>query len=148
MIEINLKNRAISQTALPFNSMCKFGDVYIGATSEGLFKLDGYNDDGAEIPALIRSGMFDLGTSNDKRFAYFHLGLEATGDMEMEIFCDGVSSYTAEIPYQEDGRRNVLVKIPKGLSARYWAFELRNVDGAFFVLHSVKIVPITLLSAR
>lgn len=148
MIELNIKTGAPSHTTLAATSMCNFGTVSLCTTTAGLFVMGGASDNGTDISMLMRSGMFDLGASNDKRFAYFHLGLEATGDMEMEIFCDGVSSYTAEIPYQEDGRRNVLVKVPKGLSARYWAFELRNIDGAFFVLHSVKIVPITLLSAR
>jgi len=59
MLEVNLKNRAISQTTQNFNSMCRFGDAYLGATSSGLFSIGGYNDNLVKIPALISRMMLN-----------------------------------------------------------------------------------------
>jgi hypothetical protein len=148
MLEVNLKTLAVSQTTAAFNSMCKFGDEYLGATSAGLFKICGYSDGGVEVPCTLRSGMFDLGTERNKRIAYFYLGLETTGDLELDLLCDGEYMCTLDVPYPGEGKREIMVKVPRGLTARYWAFELRNVDGSFFALYSVKVLPVVLQSAK
>ena len=148
MLQLNLKNRAASQTTQAYNSLCKFGQHYIGATATGLFKISGFTDNTAEIPAIIRSGMFDLGTERNKRIAYFYLGLETDGDLEFDLHCDGEYMTTIDVPYPGEGKRELMIKVPRGLNARYWAWELRNVDGSFFVLYSVKLLPVVLQSAK
>jgi len=148
MLQVNLKNRAAAQTTQAYNSMCKFGEHYLGTTTAGLFRISGTTDNGAEIPAVMRSGMFDLGTERNKRVAYFYLGLETSGDMEFDLLCDGEYMLTIDVPYPGDGKREVMIKVPRGLSARYWAFEMRNVDGSFFALYSVKVLPVVLQSAK
>lgn len=149
MLRINQKNNAISKTTEAYLSMCKFGDHYLGVTADGVFSIGGATDNLAAIQATVRSGEFDLGTSNSKRIAYFHLGLETPGLMQFEVFCDeDQAGYTVDIPYIDSTLRNVLVKVPKALRGRYWSWELRNVDGSQFTLHSIKIIPVTLLSAR
>ena len=148
MLQLNLKTRAAAQTTQAYNSMCKFGNHYLGATSGGLFRISGYTDNAAEIPAIVRSGYFDLGTERNKRIAYFYLGIETDGALEFDLLVDGEYATTIEVPYPGEGKREMLIKCPKGLSARYWAWELRNVDGSFFVLYSVKILPVVLQSAK
>lgn len=148
MLDVNLKNKAVTQSTRNFNSMCRFGNDFLGANSAGLYRICGYSDSGTEVPATIRSGTFDLGTERFKRFAYIYIGLETTGDLELDILCDGEFMCTLDIPYPGAGKREVYVKVPRGLKARYWAWELRNVNGSFFVLYSVKLLPVVLQSAK
>ena len=148
MLEVNLKNRAASQSTIDFNSMCHFGDVFIGANNSGLYRICGYSDNGVEIPALLSTGVFDLGTERFKRIAYIYLGLETTGAMQVEVWCDGVYKITLDVPSIGASKREVYLKVPKGLRARYWQLKFRNVDGSFFVLYSVKLLPVVLQSAK
>ena len=66
MLELNLKNRAISQTTVTYNSMARFGNIYLGATDQGIYQINGFSDHAVEIPALIKSGIFDLNTTEEE----------------------------------------------------------------------------------
>ena len=148
MIELNLKTRAAAQTTVPFNSMCKFGEHYLGATTAGLFRINGFTDAGTAIPALIKTGKIDLGTERLKSIRYIYFGMEATGDLELTLYVDGVEKLTRTIPQPPTGRQMIRVPIPRGLKGRYWEFKIENTDGCFFVLYSVKIFPVVLLSTH
>lgn len=146
MIELNLKTKAASQTTVPFNSMCKFGDHYLGATSSGLFEIGGYNDAGVAIPALIKSGMTDFGSNSVKRFRFFYFGLHATGRLNLKVYCD--DALAGE--YQVDGTGDMSVRVPisRVHQGRYWAWSVENVSGAFFALYSVEALPVILHPGR
>lgn len=140
MIELNLKTKAASQTTVPFNSMCKFGDTYLGATASGLYQFGGYSDGGVEIPALIKSGDMDFGTHSLKRPRFFYFGIRTTGTAKLLIFCDGnqVAGYNVESTKGEI--REVRVSVGRGNNGRYWAWGIENVNGAFVALYSVKAI--------
>lgn len=148
MIEINLPNRAAAQTTLAYNSACMFDGVPLGATSAGLYRVGGYTDHGTAIPALVKSGAFDLGTPRFKGFRYFYFGIDATGDLELSIFCDGelVASYSVD--GGTSGYREVRVPIGRGARGRYWQWQVKNKSGAFFVLYSVQAMPVFLRTIR
>ena len=144
MIELNLKTKAASQTTVPFNSMCKFGDVYLGATSEGLYQLHGYTDAGVAIPALIKSGMTDFGMASLKRFRFFYFGLETTESITLKIFCDGSLAATMTVKPDVQGKRTVRVPVSRKHAGRYWSWSIENAKGAFFALYSVQAIPVIL----
>lgn len=144
MIELNLKTKAASQTTLPFNSMCKFGDVYLGATSEGLYQLHGYTDAGVAIPALIKSGMTDFGSNSVKRFRFFYFGLETTGPLTLKVFCDGTLAASLTVTVATKGQRTVRVPVSRQHAGRYWSWSIENVTGSFFALYSVQAIPVIL----
>lgn len=141
MLEMNLKTKAASQTTKRYNSMCKFGDKYLGATDAGLFEIGGYNDNGTQIAARIDSGLFDIGVHQKKRFRFFYFGLETTGALVLSIYGDGVlaGEYIVE---NTDGVQNIRVPISREVNARYWQWRIENKRGAFFSLYSVEALPI------
>lgn len=143
MLQVNLKNRAATQTTESFNSMCKVGKAYLGASSSGLFTIGGSTDNGAEIPALMKSGMLDLGTEKRKRVRFFYFGLECSGALKLSLFCDGAlaGEYTVE---KTTGVQDIKVPISRDHVGRYWQWQIENVGGAFFALYSVKALPIIL----
>lgn len=142
MLEINLKNRAISQTTQNFNSMCRFGDAYLGATASGLYQLGGYSDHGVQIQALIKSGDMDFGTHALKRPRFFYFGIRSTGDVKLLIFCDGNLVTEYNVGSTGGDIKEVRVPVGRGANGRYWAWGVENVNGAFVALYSVKAIMI------
>ena len=148
MLEINLKNRAVAQTSVAYTSMCQFGDVFLGVDSSGLCKICGYDDYGTEIPALIKSGTFDLGIANPKRFRFFYFGVETSGSLILKVYCDDVLATSVTIQPDAVAKKLIRVPIPREYLGRYWTWSIENVDGAFFVLYSVTALPIILHPGR
>ena len=144
MLEVNLKNRAITQHTRTFNSMCKFGDHYLGASSSGLFRIGGYNDAGVQIPALSKSGMTDFGMASLKRFRFFYFGLETTGSLILKVFCDGTLAAAHTVTPATKGQRTVRVPVSRQHAGRYWSWSTENVNGSFFALYSVQAIPVIL----
>lgn len=143
MLELNLKTKAATQTTKAYNSMCKFGDKYLGATGAGLFEIGGYNDNGSQIAARVDSGQFDSGMNNKKRFRYFYFGLETAGSLKLSVYGDGMlaGEYTVT---NKSGMQNVRVPISRSVKARYWQWRIENISGAFFALYSVEALPVVL----
>lgn len=144
MLELNLKNNAASQTTLPFNSMCKFGNHYLGAANDGLFKIEGYNDNGAQIPVLIRSGTTDFNTTRYKRVRFFYFGLQSDGDLKLTIFCNGVEVSNYIVTSTDGVSKEIRVPINRSNIGQYWHWQIENINGSFFVLYSVSALVIVL----
>jgi len=144
MIHLNLKTRAAAQTTKAYNSMCRFGDKFLGSTASGLFEIGGYNDSGVQIAARLDSGMFDLGTDNKKRFRFFYFGLDVTGSLKLSIYGDGVLAGEYTVQGDGTGMQTIKVPITRAVKSRYWQWRIENVDGAFFVLYSVQSLPVLL----
>lgn len=144
MLEVNLRNRAVTQHTMDLNSMCLFGGEVLAASSSGLFRMDGYTDSGAQIPALIKSGDMDFGSVGKKRFRFFYFGLQATGPLKLKIYCDGVLAEEYRVAGEKTGARTIRVPISRRHAGRYWSWSIENVNGAFFALYSVKGIPVTL----
>lgn len=144
MLELNLKNRAAAQTTIPFNSMCRFGEAYLGCTDTGISRLCGYRDNDAQIPALIRSGMLDMGTERLKRFRFFYFGVETTGQLRLTVFCDGNEAGSYIVDPDAGGVREIRVPISRAHFGRYWQWQVENISGSFFALYSVRALPVIL----
>lgn len=144
MIELNLSNMAPSQTTQNYNSACMFGDVALGATSSGLHICGGYTDHGAAIPALIKSGMLDIGMENKKRFRFFYFGVEASGTLTLTVHGDGVLAGQYTVSGLRPGLQVVRVPISREVNAWYWQWTVKNSAGSFFALHTVKALPVIL----
>ena len=145
MLELNLKTKAATQTTLAFNSMCRFGDTYLGVTSTGLHQLGGYNDNGVAIPAFIKSGTMDFGMAQNKRFRFFYFGLETDGELLLKVYCDKVlaAEHYTVAPAETTSMR-VRVPISRVHQSRYWSWSVENVSGSFMALYSVEALPVIL----
>jgi hypothetical protein len=145
MLEVNLMTKAASQTTVAYNSMCKLGEKFLGVTDQGLFLIEGYNDHGVQIPALVKSGMTDFGIQSQKRFRFFYFGVESDGDLVTKVFADGtvVGEEYSAVPIAT-GYRSIRIPIARTGQARYWGWSIENVGGSFFSLYSVKAIPVVL----
>lgn len=148
MLEVNLKNRAITQHTRTFNSMCKFGNTYLGASAGGLFQIGGYNDAGVQIPALIRSGTFDLGTNAEKRFRFLYFGLKSNGTLTISLYHRDTLATKIAVPSTGGLTKEIRVPVSRQYQGGYWFWQIENKDGAFFALYSVKGLPIIMHPGR
>lgn len=126
-----------------FNSFGKIGARYYGVKADGLYLLEGEDDDGAPIKASVGLGMHDFGTSALKQIASCYLGLSSSGTVFLKVIAnDKEYLYAArsDDPYMATQR----VDIGKGIRANYMTFELYNSDGCDFELSSVDFAAVAL----
>lgn len=130
-----------------FNSMTKFGDVYLGANEDGIFILDQADKDGDDdIDARFRSALSDFGILNPKRARKVYLGYETDGNLEARIGSDERDDLVIEVPAKNENLREHSRKIPVGkdVKGRYLDIEIRNVKGADFSVDEITLVPVIL----
>lgn len=126
----------------PFNSFATFNGVYLGASAEGLFTLEGETDNGAKIPAFARVGITDFGTSYLKRVDRCYVGYRTDGNLVLRVYTDEVTQRDYLLRATgKDGLHGNHARIGRGLRARYWQFEVQNQNGANFELNAIELKP-------
>lgn len=149
MLQQNLKNKSVSQTTQNYESTCIFRGSPLAVTGTGLVRIASHEDSGLPIRAWVKSNKFDLGENRLKRMHYFYFGLEGDGNLRLSVYADDILAAQYVVPVVEhNGRQEIRVQIGKGIAARYWAWKVENIDGAFFVLHSVKVLPATIITGQ
>lgn len=122
-----------------FNSFAQNGRHYIGASSSGLYALDGDDDDGAPTIATLRSGYAQFGGSRYSAFKAAYLGIRGEDDIYLKLEAGTGETYTYQIKLQN--QETTKIRIGKGLRARYFAWELVTT-GQDFDLDSLEFVPL------
>lgn len=125
-----------------FNSFADYhqSGVYIGASEEGIFILDGDDDNGAEIQAYIQTGTEDLFTGIMKRLREGWV-ITRGGPLAVDLVLD--EGRLPLVTRNMEGVREVIqegrVKFPRGLKNRFFSMIIRNLGGADFSLDSFRI---------
>lgn len=124
-----------------FNSFAKIGGLYYGAKADGLYRLDGEDDDGEDINAMISFGKQTFGSSLKKGVLNAYIGMTSGGKMILKVIVEGASYVYAA----RDSDTNLKVQrfdIGKGISANYIEFEVYNQNGEDFELDTVEFTPV------
>jgi len=140
---INTRTNAVTEYQnWVFNSFAKMGRKYIAASRDGLYELDGVDDDGASIPAYIGSGLFSPGQSRYSSFKAAYIGMRVKDDAK-DFFLKLVTGNGTEYMYQfkMQNMHTTRVNFGKGLRSRWYAWELVT-NGAEFELDSVTFIPL------
>ena len=131
-------------TNFPFNDLVSVGGRYFGVASDGLYELEGDTDDGAAIDAHIRTGLLDMGSHFLKDAKAAYIGYNSKGEVFLKV-ATTMKGQKEEWWYRlkqgpaqslRDGR----VTIGRGLRAKYWQFEVANLEGADFDLDDIHIM--------
>lgn len=133
-------------TEYPFNSFCKLGTQYFGATDEGIFLMEGSDDDGANIQARIRLAMTTMGSMAHKAIPVMYLGYTASNGLYIKaIITDKNDEYVAHIyklkPQATNAMRTARVKLGDGLQSVYFGWEIENVDGGDLNIDHIQWLP-------
>ncbi|PPC98351.1 MAG: hypothetical protein CTY35_05365 [Methylotenera sp.] len=128
-----------------FNSFAKIGNQYYGLNNEGLHLLGANDDNGAEIDALITTGISDFGELRTKKIPVIYAGARTEKPLILTCSVDNNPDYSYEFISSSEGIAPTRVKLGKGLEGRYWKLEIANRDGGDFEISDFDI-PITLNS--
>lgn len=146
---INTESSGVTKyTNYPFNSFANIGGRYFGMTSAGVHALDADDDDGEDINARLRVGMTDMGTRLLKGVTEAYVGFTSDNKLLLRtITPNPVTGEREAVNYQMRGIGNAATapqrfETGKGVKAVDWDFELENIDGADFDLHSVEFLPV------
>jgi hypothetical protein len=131
-----------------FNSFCDYhlSGVYVGASEDGIFLLDGDDDNGVKINAVIQTGTEDLFAQVMKRLRE-GWAVKRGGPLSVQLILD--EGRSPPVMRDMESVRGVSgeerVKFPRGLKNRFVSFAIRNLGGNDFSLESFRVMvdPIT-----
>lgn len=141
---INTMSKGIT-TYQNFNFNSLYGDM--AASDDGIYQLVGDDDDGNIIESSFKTALMDFGSSLHKQVPYAYIGFSSSGELVLKAISnqDGVKK---ERWYQCKPSRDAdavsRVQLGRGVKAKYWQFELANVDGADFDIESIELMPLSL----
>lgn len=148
---VNANTGAVSTyTNYNFNSFAKLNGRYFGATDAGIYELTGADDDGTAIDAsvVLPTTDFQVDKVADadslKRLPTVYLGVNTIGDMMLKVTANGDDNFYTLSGTTTTSLHTGRMLLGKGVAARYWDFELTNVDGADFTLESMTFYPVAL----
>lgn len=144
---VNLARGAVTEYEnYNFNSLAMIGGKPFGAGEEGVYLLQGDDDDGAPIDAYVRTGALNFGSLTKVLNGY--IGVKADGTVLMKVITrdGGVKKENWYRMKRRPTGETVETRfdIAKGLTSTYWQWELANEDGAYFELDFVKVWPLRL----
>lgn len=137
---MNTRNAAITEYQnFAFNSFATIGGRYFGASDQGLYELQGDDDNGTSIIALLKGGLMQFGGTQLSRLKEAYIAVRNGGGFVLKIVTGDGLTYT----YGIDARsmRSTKVHMGKGQRARYFSYELTSV-GQDFDLDTLEFVPI------
>lgn len=128
----------------PFNSLVEANGRYYGMSADGLYLLEGDDDAGEPIEAVVRTGLIDMGSHYLKGAHAAYVGYTSTGQMVLKVVTTDQGQKTEwwyELnPATADEMRDGRVMLGRGLRARYWQFEIVNAAGADFDVDDVTLL--------
>ena len=149
---INTRTGAVTEYQnFAFNSMAQMGRKYLGASSTGLYELDGETDSGdVNIPTHMIGGSMQPGGSHFTSFKAIYLGMKAKTDAPrsapdfiFKLVAGDGRQYVYGVRPQD--AQTTRIMLGKGLRARYFSWEMMSL-GPDFDLDQIEFVP--LISAR
>jgi len=130
-----------------FNSMCKFGDIYLGANEDGLFVLDSSDKDVAsDIDAHVKLAVTDFGVSNQKRVRKLFVGYRTDGVLRFTVTGDERREAIVDLDSAAGSLaiHNQKVPIGRDVKGKYLGLKIENIKGSDFTVDNVHMVPIVL----
>lgn len=137
----NLSVGAITQiTNFGFNSAGNFDGMALICNKSGIFQI---GTDG-EADTLVETFAMKLGHSAGKRLHFIYLGIETEGTVRITPIVDGVECPAVEFSPVASGRQFMRCKVGRGSKGVYWSFRIENVDGCWFAIDEVHVLPVYL----
>jgi len=139
---MNLSTFGVTEySEYPFNSFADYhlGGVYVGASENGIFLLDGDDDNGVKIQAAIQTGTEDLWKDVIKRLREGFAVIRG-GPLRLEIVLDEgrLEPVIRDLLSVRDVIHEERIKFPRGLKNRFVSFIWRNLGGSDFDLESFR----------
>jgi hypothetical protein len=140
-VVMNVSHGGVSEYPnFPFNSFGYFNGIYFGANSSGIFRLDAASDSGTFINAEVRIPLQDLRIPHPKHLREAWLTFRSDGDIALVIQVEEDTVWTNTVTFLKKKLHEQRAKIARGLSGRFIAAGIRNIDGSDFDLDTMRVV--------
>jgi len=144
----NIANRGVSEyNNFPFDSYGEFRNSYLASASDGIYLLEGDDDEGSNIQAQVETGMMDFNTTNYKTIPECYLGYTSDGDLVLKVYTNEQGN-KKEVWYSltrtKDTADTDRFVLSRGVKGRWFQFELVNRDGGDFEMESIEFFPVVL----
>ena len=147
-IVMNTRNKAITEyTNYAYNSFCCFNGEYLGASKNGIFGLDGPDDNGTDIDAHIKTATADVGRGSPKKLRDAWI-VARKGLMTFTVIADETNEFTYNADVVDSNLHEERVKVGRGIKGRGFSFILANVDGSNFDIDSISVLTDNIRRAR
>lgn len=145
-LNVNLSNMGISQYCnFDFNSFCRIGENYYGASEDGIFSLDGDTDNGENITAFAELPLSDFGISNMKRLRTVYVGGEANGELTLTVKDDENNSRSYALNLTSGNKQSgAKINIGRDGIGKYWSLRIDNTGGAYFAIDFIEVLAVIL----
>jgi hypothetical protein len=145
-LAMNLEVYAASQyTNYPFNSLCEFNGVLLGAGESGIFELEkGDRDELAPINALVEFPKTDFGIPLVKHARRIVINGRSYGNLLLTLSADDGLEFTKHINVRSIGKHSTMFEyLRSDCRGVYLLFRLENIDGAYFSIDQIDLDLIT-----
>jgi hypothetical protein len=123
-----------------FNSFARVGNTHIGASSTGLYQLQGNDDDGDPIVAALEGAFMQFGATRMSRLKAAYLAVHGEdGDFVLRI--ETLDGDTYDYGVSTRHGRSTKVHMGKGQRTRYFAYSLTST-GQDFDIDTLEFVPL------
>lgn len=132
----------------PFDGFAVHNDKHYGFGPGGTVRFDGGTDDGAPIPAWLRTFFMDFGAGTEKRVSDAYVGATNAGQLVLKVVSHNrgtgakTEDWYAVKTLPSTGAGMGRAQIGQGLRSTWWQFELHNVGGSDFELEEISFRPI------
>ena len=138
---MNVESTKVSNyTNFPFNALVQYGGQPYGVAADGIYLLEGGDDNGANINSELKFGYDDFGSDRFKRLPHVYVGCKSAGNLQFTLSVDGGPETATSFSPEEEGIHNTRVKPGRGHRGRYWQPGLVNVEGVDFDIASMSLV--------
>lgn len=118
-----------------YNSLVSYNNSIYALNEAGLYKQEGTTDNGTAIPASVKTGELDWGTSANKNCPRAYIYTDSDGELLLRVYSIRrgnikITDYTIPIKSGETTLRSK--RLGGGIKGTWWQFELQNVNGSDF----------------
>jgi hypothetical protein len=139
---VNLDTGASSQyEQYGFNSFFTRDGIHYGVADDGIYKLEGDDDNGQPIESMAALPRSNLGDGYLKNVPNFYVGVSSTGRMILKAVADG-QEYLYEARSSSEELKTHRIDLGRGLEGTFWQFTLMNQEGCDFEIADIEFVPV------
>lgn len=134
-------NGATRYEGYDFNSFAELDGVYYGAKSDGLYRLDGRDDNGQDVDSRVNFGRLNFGTLTRKALPYLYAGVSSDGNLVLKVTADG-QTYHYNLRHNTEQLKAHRFELGRGLRASYYDVELIGEGGTAFDMTDIEFFPL------
>lgn len=135
---LNLRALGLSEyEGYNFNSLCVINGKSFGASSTGLYLLEGDDDEGVNVDAHVTFPLTDFESDNEKRVRSVYYGGTASKQMKLHVWGNEGDERT-RIFRANTTKSKTVIPVGRGAKGEYWQFKVSNLRGADFEINSLE----------